>query len=83
MLHAKSTIAADLKTVGMINVLTTSEMQANVALSREHVIKQEAIIARLTEQGHEVMATAAKTILVTMRAHLATEIEMLTRMELS
>ena len=64
-------------------MLTTSKMQANVALSQKHIIKQEAIIARLTSQGHEAMATNAKTILVTMRAHLATEIEMLTRAELS
>ena len=65
----------------MTVVLTVPEMQANVARSQQHVAKQEAIIARLIEQGHEAMATTASSILITMHAHLASEVEMLARME--
>ena len=56
------------------------QMRANVALSQGHVTKQEGIIARLTEQGDDEMARAAKSILVTMHEHLAMELEMLDRM---
>lgn len=65
----------------MTNVLTVSEMQANVAQSQEHVAKQEAIIARLVGQGHDAMTADARDLLVTMHAHLAVEMEMLANMQ--
>ena len=65
----------------MANTLSVAEMQANVALSQGHVSKQEVIIARLTDQGHEAMAGDARAVLVTMHAHLASEVEIRVRME--
>ena len=65
----------------MTGALNVFDMRANVARSQGHVFKQEIIIARLTEQGHEAMATDARAILVGMHAHLKTEIDILTRME--
>lgn len=61
--------------------LTFVEMAANVALSRGHVTKQEAIIARLTAQGHIAMADDARTLLASMQGHLALEVKMLERMQ--
>ena len=65
----------------MTEVLTLAGMTANVELSRGHIVKQDAIIARLIEQGHDVMADEARVMLITMREHLALEVEMLARME--
>ena len=61
--------------------LSVADMRANVALSEEHVRKQEAIIARLTDQGHEVMAVEARALLELMHVHLGFERGMLARME--
>jgi hypothetical protein len=55
-------------------------MRANVARSEEHVAKQEAIITRLTKQGHEALAADAQALLAVMNAHLAIEIKLLARM---
>ena len=60
---------------------TVSDMRASVGRAWRHVSKQEAIIARLTEQGHENMAMVARSVLLTMYVHLATEKHLLARME--
>ena len=65
----------------MNEVLTLDTMAANVELSRGHIVKQDAIIVRLTEQGHEVMAGEARVIFASMHEHLVVELEMLARME--
>lgn len=65
----------------MTEVLTLAGMAANVEQSRGHIVKQDAIIARLIEQGHDVMAEEARGMLITMHEHLAFEIKMLARME--
>lgn len=65
----------------MTNPLTIAEIDANIALSRGHITKQEAIIARLTEQGHVEMAAEARSLLNSMHGHLALEVEMLERLQ--
>ena len=65
----------------MTEALTLAGMVANVEQSRGHIVKQDAIIARLIEQGHGALADEARTMLITMHEHLAFEIEMLARME--
>ena len=60
---------------------TAVDMRANVARDWAHVSKQETIIAHLTEQGHEDMAILARSVLLTMYVYLATEIQLLARME--
>ena len=64
-----------------MGVLTVADMQSNVARSIGHVSKQESIIVRLTDRGHDAMAAYARAILVTMHVHLAIEKEMLARLE--
>ena len=49
--------------------------------SRGHIVKQDAIIARLTEQGHGELADEARSLLATIYEHLAFEIEMLKGMQ--
>ncbi len=65
----------------MTEALTLAEMAANIELSRGHISKQNAIITRLTKQGHEAMADEAKETLIVVHEHLALEIEMLERMQ--
>lgn len=65
----------------MTETLTLAGMAANVELSRNHIVKQEAIIARLTEQGHDIMADEARSILVSMHEHLKLEVGMLAQMQ--
>lgn len=65
----------------MNEVLTLAEMAANIEQSRGHIVKQDAIIARLTEQGHDAMADEARVILASMHEHLTFELGMLARME--
>ena len=52
---------------------------ANVALSREHITKQRAILSRLHDQEHVEMIADAERLLVTMYGHLALEEGMLAR----
>lgn len=66
----------------MTSNLVVSQMQANVALSRGHIAKQEAIIIRLALQGHEALEADARTLLITMNDHLDTEVRMLADMKL-
>jgi hypothetical protein len=61
--------------------LSIAEMAANVERSRGHIVRQEAIIARLAEEGQDAMANEARRLLVTMHEHLAVEVEMLARMQ--
>ena len=65
----------------MTQALTLAELAANIAQSRGHIVKQDAIIVRLTEQGHVALADDARSILVYMHEHLALEIIMLERMQ--
>ena len=65
----------------MTEVLTVDEMSANVELSRVHIVKQNAVIARLTEQNHHKMADDALRTLDVMNKHLTLEIEMLERLK--
>ena len=65
----------------MTKILTVTEIAANIEQSRRHIVKQDAIIARLTEQGRETMADEAKGMLIMMHEHLAFQIQMLERMQ--
>lgn len=60
--------------------MTTAQLEANIALSRGHIAKQQALIDRLVEQNHPENLATAKAILDTMHGHLANEVEMLARM---
>ena len=60
--------------------MTTTKLEASVALGRNHVAEQRAIIARLAEAGHPERLATARAALHDMRGHLAAEVEMLAGM---
>ena len=62
-------------------LLSVQNLRDNVAKSRGHIVKQDAIIARLLGSRNDEMATQASAILVTMHEHLELEVEMLARRE--
>ncbi|MGI4951575.1 MAG: hypothetical protein ACRYGM_07195 [Janthinobacterium lividum] len=59
--------------------VTKAGLEANIAQSRRHIAKQDALIVRLANQGHAESLAMARTVLATMHAHLDIEIEMLAR----
>ena len=56
------------------------QLEANIAESRRHITKQEALIKRLTDQGHVALLAEATALLAAMRGHLETELNMLGQM---
>ncbi len=62
-------------------LMSVQSLRDDVARSRGHIVKQDAIIARFRELGNAVLAAEASAILVTMREHLAIEVSMLARRE--
>ena len=60
--------------------MSRAQLEANIADSRDHIAKQEALIARLTRQGHVAMIVEASALLETMRVHLRSELDMLSQM---
>ena len=60
--------------------VTTVQLEANIVLSRGHVARQHAVIARLAEEGHPENLATAKALLRIMHGHLAAEVDMLAGM---
>ena len=60
--------------------MTRAKLEANIGESRKHVARQEALIVRLTEQGHAAALAEASALLATMQDHLRIEHEMLDQM---
>jgi hypothetical protein len=60
--------------------MSRDHLEGNIARSREHVAKQEAIIATLKKQGHTQVAEQAITVLEAMNEHLRIELELLDTM---
>ena len=62
-------------------LMSVQSLRDNVAKSREHISKQDVIIARFHELGNTALAAEASAILETMHEHLALEVDMLARRE--
>lgn len=56
-------------------------MLANVARSRGHIVPQSGVIADLIKHGPSVLLETARTLMVTMKGHLASEEDILARRE--
>lgn len=64
----------------MLRGITMAQLETNIALGRDHVAKQRAIIARLAEQDQPERLATERAVLDTIRGHLVAEIEMLAGM---
>ncbi len=57
------------------------QMRINVVRRRQNILNQNEIISLLVTQRHHETAAQARTVLTTMYTHLATEIQILDRLE--